>query len=77
VGRFSVRSLISAVFVVGGIQERSYSILLWGGASGVVIEVGTIQAVAKKRNYIINTVLGGFKNIQQYIIKNAHTLNSN
>jgi len=61
------------------VESRSAATVFYcgGGASGVVIEVGTIQAVAKKRNYIINTVLGGFKNIQQYIIKNAHTLNSN
>ena len=38
------------------------------------IEVGTIQAVGKKSNYLTNTLIGEFKNLTKYVINNKHTL---
>ena len=50
------------VFLLGG-----------GGARGGGIELGPIQVVVKKINYLTNMLLGEFTNITQYIINNKHS----
>jgi len=56
---------------------HSYSIFIGGGgARGDAIDVSAIQAVVNKSHYSINMLLGEFKNITQYTIKNKHTINN-